>query len=436
MIKKQNTNLIFWKRNSETNFNNNEEYMIYQKFIIAFLLVFTMNIFSNGQTFEISDRFFKQGKFAEAEKSLPKNSNDFDVLVLRGHLALLANKLDSAQKHLEKAVKLKPNEKMAKQLLAELFYRLNDFQKASTYFREIGRETVAKKLASFAGKKPYQIEDKAEITNIKFVVTDPLPIVTAKINNGEELNFLIDTGGGELIVDTDIAAKNNIIQFGEESGTFGGGRKSSFQHGVIDSFTLGNFQIKNVPINILKTQRFAAALGVKRVDGIVGSILLSRFLTTLDYPNGELVLSRNHKSKSQKSGKSIEVPFWMAGDHFLVAWGGVNKSPQLFFIDTGLAGMGFTAPVSTLKEANIKLANQSVEGVGGGGNMQITPFIAEEIMLGKAIQKNVGGVAGAFPPTLENSLGFRLGGLISHSFFKPYKVTFDFVKMQMTLAED
>jgi len=45
------------------------------------------------------------------------------------------------------------------------------------------------------------------------------------------------------------------------------------------------------------------------------------------------------------------------------------------------------------------------------------------------------GVYGAFPPSLESSLGFDVGGIISHQFFRPYAVTFDFRNMQLILRK-
>lgn len=39
--------------------------------------------------------------------------------------------------------------------------------------------------------------------------------------------------------------------------------------------------------------------------------------------------------------------------------------------------------------------------------------------------------AGAFP--LENVLGFSIGGIISHGFFRHYALTFDFVGMRLFL---
>jgi hypothetical protein len=42
---------------------------------------------------------------------------------------------------------------------------------------------------------------------------------------------------------------------------------------------------------------------------------------------------------------------------------------------------------------------------------------------------------GAIPPGSEERFGFRMGGLISHAFFRPYAVTFDFLSMTLYLKK-
>jgi hypothetical protein len=42
---------------------------------------------------------------------------------------------------------------------------------------------------------------------------------------------------------------------------------------------------------------------------------------------------------------------------------------------------------------------------------------------------------GPFQETLEHSLGFHLGALISHSFFRDDRVDFDFDGMTLTLVK-
>ncbi len=400
----------------------------------------------SGQSeLETADSLFKAGKFVEAEKLYTKvlaaEPANFQAAIRLGSISLLANRLDNAQKWLAKAIELKPEEQAPKSLMAEVFYRQGDFKQAAPFFRATGQEAVAKKLESFKGITPYQIEGKAEVSHLKFVMTDPLPVIQVRVNEGEPVNFFIDTGGAEVIIDTEFAKELNIVQFGSVTGTFAGGKQAAFQHGRVDFLTLGDFTLKNVPVHLMDVRRFSQPVfGGKRVDGIIGTVLLYHFIPTLDYPQGELVLRRKTKEnlkrveREARAKETIVIPFWMAGDHYMVAWGTVNKSqPLLFFVDTGLAGGGFTCAESTLKEAGINLQESfAAEGVGGGGKVKVIPFVVEELTLGDAKEHNVRGLyTGAFP--LENAFRFRIGGLISHGFFRPYALTFDFVGMRYFL---
>jgi hypothetical protein len=87
-----------------------------------------------------------------------------------------------------------------------------------------------------------------------------------------------------------------------------------------------------------------------------------------------------------------------------------------------------------LQEAGIKLQeNLAGEGLGGGGKMASIPFDVGELTLGDAREHNIQGAYGPFPPQLENAFGFRIGGLISHAFFRPCAFTLDFTGMRYFL---
>ena len=392
-----------------------------------------------------ADSLFKAGHFTEAEKlyadALSADPKNFQAAVRLGSIALLTNRLDDAEEWLTKAIELKPEEHGPQSMLAEVFYRRDEFQRAVPLLRNIGKEAKASQLESFKDAVPWQIESQVEATSLKFVMTDPLPVVQVRVNGKETVNFFIDTGGAEVIIDAEFSKEIGAAQFGSEKGTFAGGKQAGFQFGRIDSLTLGDFTIKNMPVHIMDVRRFSSPIFMgKRVDGIIGTVLLYHFLTTVDYPEGELILRQKTAAglrsfeQDAREKNFIVVPFWMAGDHYMVARGSVNKSqPMLFFVDTGLAGGGFTAPESTLKEAGIKLEQSLAgEGVGGGGKVKVIPFVAEELTFGEARAQNIRGLfTGPFP--LEYAFGFRIGGLISHGFFRPYALTFDFNGMRLFL---
>lgn len=413
--------------------------------LLLFLIPFYSECMNSKDHIAKAERLFKEGKFIEAEDVyagvLNKEPDNYQVVLSLGRINLYKNSLEESEKWLKKAIKLNPEDREPKVLLAEAYYRRDNFRETAPLFRSIGRIPMADKLQYLSHRVPYQIESSVDITSVEFVQTDPLPIVKMRINNSEEALFLIDTGGWELIIDTEFAEKVGVKKFGGRLATFAGGRQDSVYHGVVDLVDIGDFTIKNVPVHI-KNNRMAAMMG-KPIRGVIGTVFFYHFIFTFDYPDGKLILQcktkdniKNMKNQVQ-SNDNIVVPFWMSGDHIIVAWGTVNRSKQmLFFVDTGLAGGGFTGTERTVKEAKIQLPEESFEGVGGGGKVRVKQAIVDELTLGDAKEKKVMGIFGAIPPDFENRFGYRIAGIISHGFFRPYKLTFDFTTMNLILERE
>ncbi|PYI46194.1 MAG: hypothetical protein DMF10_09880 [Verrucomicrobia bacterium] len=402
---------------------------------------------------ESADRLFQAGKFDAAGKHYSKivaqNPKDHSAILRLGRIALLSNRLDEAQKWLEKAKTLQPDDTDAKVMLAEVFYRRDDFQKAAASLNGVDVSNnkliisqyptlnVAK-LESFKGQKPYDLQGNGESTRLKFVRTEPLPIVNVRVNGGDEVTFFIDTGGSEVALDTDFAKELGVPQFGAVQGTFSGGQHQEVKLGRIESLAVGDWTVKNLPVGMLPLRQLSEGLGVKQINGIIGTTLFYHFLATMDYPRGELVLRRktakNLEEFKKSAGKRVTVPIWMASDHFMVGWGRVETlPPTLLFVDTGLVGAGVKLAESVIKEAGIKLEqNKAFEGAGGGGSLKIVPYTVHQLSFGDIKEQNVGGLYdGPFP--WENMFGFHLAGMFGHDFFKPYAVTFDFQNMEIFL---
>ena len=394
-----------------------------------------------------ADALFKAGKFAPAEKIYTRiatyQPGNFASQLQLGRIALLANHLDLAEARLNKALALQPDNVDAKIMLAEVFYRRDNFAQAARSMAGVspaGDQNLANvstlnraKLESFQGLKPYEIQGQGEITRLKFVKRDPLPLVKVRINGGKEVVFFIDTGGAELALDTAFAKELGIPQFGGVQGTFSGGQHAEVQNGRIDSVAVGDWVVNNVPVQILALRQLSQPLGVQQLDGCIGTIFLAHFLSTIDFRNGELVLRRKTEHL-QSSG--VQVPFWLAGDHFIVGWGKVNTlPPALLFVDTGVAGAGAKLAPSVIQQAGIKLdQKQASPGAGGGGSFTTVPYLIQELSFGDIRETKVSGIFdGPYP--WEHSLGFYLAGSVGHDFFQPYAVTFDFSNMLITLTQ-
>jgi len=398
-------------------------------------------------------QLFRAGKFSEAGKLYSQvaaqNPKDYSAILQLGRIALLSNRLDEAQKWLETALALQPGNADAKIMLAEAFYRRDEFQKAATALN--GIDVSSNKLIreqyptlnvamfeSFKGQTPYELKGNGTSTRVKFVKTDPLPVINVRVNGGKEVTFFIDTGGSEVTLDTDFAKELGVPLFGTVQGTFSGGQHSEVQLGRIESLTIGEWTVKNVPTAMLPLRQLSAGFGVKQIDGIIGTTLFYHFLTTMDYPHGELVLRRKTAETldefTRSTGKRVVVPIWMASDHFMVGWGRVETlAPTLLFVDTGLMGAGVKLAESVIKEAGIKLEqNRATEGAGGGGKLKIVPYTVHQLSFGNIKEENVQGVYDG-PFLWENMFGFHLAGMVGHEFFKPYAVTFEFQNMQIFL---
>src|ERR1051325_572863 len=90
---------------------------------------------------EFADQLFRSGKFAEAGRLYSTiaahNPKDHSAILQLGRIALLANRLDDARKWLEKVLVLRPDNTDAKVMLAEVFYRRDDFQKAVAWLKGV-----------------------------------------------------------------------------------------------------------------------------------------------------------------------------------------------------------------------------------------------------------------------------------------------------------
>jgi predicted aspartyl protease len=295
--------------------------------------------------------------------------------------------------------------------------------------RQLGRPDRAAEFMLFGKSQPYRIVGKPGTATIEFQWTDPLPVVRAHVNNLDGL-FLIDTGGPELILDPDFAKDAHVPM---TSPAAPAGAVGSAVFGRVAKVILPGVEMDDVPAMLLSTRGLMPLARKKRLAGVIGTEFLSHFRFTLDYVHDRLILEP-HDSPPRTGAAIAQIPFWFVGDHFLLATGRVDKSPkQLFLVDTGIGSYAFTAPESTLRDAGIPVP--APKGVQRGAISPGAPFPIKQLSLGSLEQKNISGVYGPFPPPLEKALGVHVGGIVAHAFFEPYAVTFDFVRMTISVRK-
>ncbi len=409
---------------------------------------------------------YSEGRFDEAEEAylgaLALAPDNAAILERLGTIALWRNDLQQAEGRLEAALQNTPWYRSFWPLDVNLKYRLgvtylrqDRFTELNQLYREargpvaIGPfqflDAFAEQMALFEGQTPYEIEGPDE-TRVDFIVTDPLPVVELSINGGEPICFIVDTGGMELVLDDDLAEEVGAQIAGSFTGSYGGQKEAATGLGRVDSVSIGDFIVRNVPVHTLDTDPWSSDLGGLEVRGVVSTRFLMHFLATIDYPGGALILRRTTAENLEAleaelaSAQTKVIPFWLIETHYIVAWGTVNDiDPMLFFVDTGLAGGGFTASESVLEEAGIPVDwTQAEEEAGGGGAFLSVDIVVDRLTLGsgenEVVEIHVPGSASEAPPSiLGDTLGFRIGGLISHEFFRGHALTLDFTGMRLIL---
>ncbi len=365
-----------------------------------------------------ADQLFSSGDFDGAAAAyaltLARSPDDAAARLGLGAVQLYRNDLTAAGPNLERVAAADPGNARAGRLLAELRRRRSDWTKRTT------------------------IEGGSAV--VPFLVTDPLPAIRVTVNGTQDATFLIDTGGPSVVLDSDFAYELGLTVTQAGTGTFAGGKTAAIAQTNLDSITLGGATAYDVSATVIPTRGISPIPSV-RIDGIVGTGLLERFLATLDYPRARLVLRRRgpdasaaFQSASVAAGATIES-CWLVGDHFVIAKAQVDSAPPgLFLFDSGLAGGGLVASKKLVDAAGLKLDTASTgQGVGGGGTFPAIPFVAKSITVARSVQHDIAGVymPGGSPLTI---FPFEVEGVVSHDFLKRYAYTVDFDAMKIVLA--
>ncbi len=402
---------------------------------------------------EQGKQFYKDGFFQPAEQAFKKvleaQPENPEALAQLSRLAFYSNNLKDAEALSQKALRFDAENKIAKEILPLVYYRQNEFAKAAPLIGNLGNQPQSDRLGSFETQALYQIEATSETLRIPFIKSDPVPVVRVSVNGGAPVDFIIDTGTAELVIDSSLANQAGAKTYGKSKGGYIGSLQAGYEYGRVDSIAFAEAEsssgsrwtIKNVPVQVQDLSSLRAIYEKIEIKGIIGTNFLYQFIATIDYPENVFILRKKEAARSQellelaKSTREIKiVPFWLAGDHYIVARGTVNKSASmLFFVDTGLAGGGFSAPLSTIRRANVHLSDQAGTAPEGHEGKERMVGFTTDLTLGEAKVRDVLGLADVFPEKLEYQFGFRIGGLVSHQFFHDYAVTFDFISMNLFL---
>lgn len=359
------------------------------------------------------DDTFQRGDFAAAGRAYraAAAANPKDAAAFAGiaRVELYANHLSAAQAAARSALALDPANAAALRVT----------------------QVVAQRSALLAQSAHVKVPAAGAV--IPFIATDPLPLMQITIN-GHKANVMLDTGAPDITIDPDFARENGIaVHDTGDVGTFAGGKQAAMLQAQLREVSAGGISLQHLNATVLPSRMLDFFPG-RKVDAVMGTAFLSRFLATIDYPRARLILAPR-SSHPRIARNAAIMPMWFVGDHFIITDGTLNADAHVpMLIDSGLAGGGFSPNNDVIESAHVKtFPDRAAQGVGGGGAVTFVPATADTLCLGTVCRNNV---EGSYTPS-GTPLGifpFHVEAIVSHTFLKQYAVTLDFERMQFILA--
>ncbi|MFN8060617.1 MAG: aspartyl protease family protein [Vicinamibacterales bacterium] len=383
------------------------------------------------------EALWASGLFDEAEATF-KKAQTLNALDARAHNGLARalaarNQLDAALDESFTALKLGPREGDFHHTQGFIYERLHRFEEAAAsygnYVNLLPNKDRSDKAAwaraqirflrSFRNRVPLQLEGESTtgMHSVPFRLVRDKVVVKGKINDGRELDFVLDTGSEMTIVSRGNAQRLGVtpITYTLSAGVGEVGLRG-LQVGRIDALQIGTLTVKNVPA-LIKNPELG---GLPTREGEAFSPLALGLSMTIDY--GKRVLYLGPKT-TEEVKPTVELPLRL---HRLAMVRGLlnQNSPASFVVDTG--GEVISISQSTANTLDMESARHIPLKVYGTSGWDPDAFLLPGINLAfdNVRMDNLAVVVLNLraPSAL---LGFQVGGIVGHKFLSQYRVAFD-----------
>src|SRR5262245_12323671 len=166
-------------------------------------------------------------------------------------------------------------------------------------------------LQAFGSEEVAVVDAPEKPAPIRFRESLNLIFTSMEVNGKGPYQFAIDTGATQTVISEKLASElqlqpiTSTVVFG-----IGGTGKVETKLYKIKELTTGDVKIKNTPVGT-----FNDPLISQFADGILGTSVFSDFIVTIDYPAGQLQLSR--KRSPAPTGAEV-LPVWFFSNLLLL----------------------------------------------------------------------------------------------------------------------
>ncbi|MFD0691441.1 aspartyl protease family protein [Actinomadura fibrosa] len=382
-----------------------------------------------------ADTLFKTGKFEQAarayEEILKQDPTNLTAARQRGYIGLLSNRFPEAEKYLTMALALAPTDKDTNKLLGDCYIRQDKFSLSVPRWQAIGNDNYAKWFGAVNGD-PYQVN--GDIARVPWQQMDPAPLVEASVNNGPPRRFTFYTGAPYLSLSEKVAEEAGLSAVAQQKIDYLGDTTWVY-FGVLDSFKLGDIEVRNIPVSWSDSAPVAG-------DGMIGTWLFYHLLTTFDYAGRSLILRRRTPEAAKKvrddaaQAGTGPLPLWLAFDHMVHSTGSIAGSGKRM-VAVNLGGITESVasmPGEAVEQLKIRTdLDRPIETAAHSHPVVAYPCYPKEIRLAKAVA-NESYCETTLDMSLVQPWGFEVWAHLAHCFFKPYNITLDFTNMNLYIT--
>ncbi len=295
----------------------------------------------------------------------------------------------------------------------------------------------AAELKSVIDDGVFKRPDQSGSLRLAHAVTVPVEysqgelLIKVRVNSGEPLDFLLDTGASDTMVDRRTAAEHFLDKQGQMEISVAAGSVTT-NASVVRKLEVGNLTLEDVHALILDLSPQARQLG-RPVAGILGANVLSQFAVTIDYAKG-MVTFTDALAYSAPAGAAT-VPFTQRPG--LTVKANLNgRDEESFLLDTGAAFNHL--PASAARRYVQGQPQHLTEGTGLDGRpVRLGTLVAESVSLGK---QSVSKVNFTYPYGSDNQAGrggffqTSAAGILGNPFWQNFILTIDYHAQKLVLV--
>ena len=279
-------------------------------------------------------------------------------------------------------------------------------------------------LRSFEDRVPFEVEgDPARVYRIPFRMSDTKIVVKGRVNR-TGVEFVLDTGSEQTGISAATARSARVdpitVTFASGVGVPGMRRR---EIGRADTIAVGSLTIRNVPVSIRPLE--PGALPQWQTQSF--SPLAAGFSVVIDYERGEALLSR----ELPDGEADFRLPMRMNRLPFVR--GLLNSThPAYFVVDTGgeLISISAETALALAMPPTRRIPLRVVGMSGEDANAFLLPGV--DLDFQEITYRKVGlAVLNLRAPSVL--LGFRIGGIVGHSFLSDYRVSMDLGRGELRL---